>query len=170
MNDHGIGGLSLSPQSGVGLLVKLQRPGQPKPDEGRAACLQVQPMTGRSRVDECHGQLTAVPSADAVGIVKQTERDVSFVEPLGDALQVVLEPVRHKDGFPVCGFDEILQHIQLAVVYLKHTLVLSVDCSVCHLGELIRKRCGVPGIDFFAFQRDNQVLFHGIVGFALCFG
>ena len=26
------------------------------------------------------------------------------------------------------------------------------------------------GIDFFAFQRDNQVLFHGNVGFALCFG
>ena len=39
VNDHGIGGLSLPPQAGVGLLVEFQRPGQPEPDEGRAACL-----------------------------------------------------------------------------------------------------------------------------------
>ena len=127
-------------------------------------------MTGRSRVDECHGQLTAVPSADAVGIVQQTERDVPFVQPPGDSLQVVLEPVRHKDRLAVGGFDEILQHIQLAVVYLKHTLVLSVDGSVCHLGEFIRKSRSVPGVDFFAFQRDNQVFLHGIVGCPLSFG
>ena len=38
-----------------------------------------------------------VPSADAVGIVQQTERDVPFVQPFGDAFQVVLEPVRHKE-------------------------------------------------------------------------
>lgn len=69
------------------------------------------------------------------------------MQPLGDALQVVLEPVRHKDGFPVGGFDEILQHIQLAVVYLKHTLVLIVDSAVCHLGELIGEGCGVPSIN-----------------------
>ena len=94
-------------------------------------------MTGRSRVDECHGQLTAVPSADAVGIVQQTERDVSFVEPLGDALQVVLEPVRHKDGFPICGFDEILQHIQLAVVYLDNAFVIGINRTVRHLRKLI---------------------------------
>ena len=92
------------------------------------------------------------------------------MEPLGDALQVMLEPVRHKDGFPVCGFDEILQHIQLAVVYLKHTLVLSVDCSVCHLRELVCQCCRISGVDFFAFQRDDQVLFHGVVGFPLFFG
>ena len=165
-----IGGLPLPPQAGVGLLVEFQRPGQPKPYESGAACLQVQTVTGRSWVDERHGQLAAVPSADAVGIIKQAERDVPFVEPLGDALQVVLEPVSHQNRFAVGGFDEVLQGIQLAVVYLKYAFVLSIDGPVCHLGELVRKGCGVSGINLLIAQGNDQFRAHGIVSFPLLLG
>ena len=92
------------------------------------------------------------------------------MQPLGDALQVVLEPVRHKDGFLVGGFDEILQGIQLAVVYLKHAFVLSIDGPVCHLGELVREGCGVSGIDLRIAEGNDQLRAHGVVGFSLFLG
>ena len=92
------------------------------------------------------------------------------MQPFGDARQIVLEPVSHKDRFPICGFDEILQSIQLAVVYLKHAFVLPIDGPVCHLGELVRKGCGVSGIDLLIAQGNDQFRAHGIVGFAFLLG
>ena len=41
MNDYGVGLLSLTPESGIGLLIQFQRPGQSKPHNCRTACLQV---------------------------------------------------------------------------------------------------------------------------------
>ena len=44
-------------------------------------------------MDQGNWDLTAVPSADTVGSVQLGERDVPFMQPLADALEVVLEPV-----------------------------------------------------------------------------
>lgn len=44
VDDHRAYALSLPPETGVELLVQLQRPSQPVPDHCRAALLQVQSM------------------------------------------------------------------------------------------------------------------------------
>ena len=87
MDDHSCVFLPLPPEPGVGLLVKLQRPGQPEPDQGGTAGLQVQPMAGGRRVDDRHRDLALVPIGDIPAGL-----DLPDGEPLPDALQVVLEP------------------------------------------------------------------------------
>ncbi len=59
---------------------------------------------------------------------------MQFMEPSGDPLPVMLEPVGHQNRLSVGGFDEVLQRIQLTVVDGEHTLVLTVDGPIRHLG------------------------------------
>ena len=87
MDDHSCVFLPLPPEPGGGLLLKLQRPGQPEPDQGGTAGLQVQPMAGGRRVDDRHRDLALVPIGDIPAGL-----DLPDGEPLPDALQVVLEP------------------------------------------------------------------------------
>ena len=46
VDNDGSGSLPLTPQPGIRLLVKLQRPCQPEPHQGVSAVLQVQPVAG----------------------------------------------------------------------------------------------------------------------------
>ena len=85
LNHHGFGGLPLPPETGYGLLIQFQTPSQPEPHKGGAAGLKIQTMSCRCRVDQCHGDLTAVPSADTVGVIQAGERDMQFFQPLGYA-------------------------------------------------------------------------------------
>ena len=73
-------------------------------------------MSGRSRMDQHHGELSAIPALDAVGFVRTGEGDVELMQPLGDSVEIVLEPVGHKDGFPVGGFNQVLQSVQLPIM------------------------------------------------------
>jgi hypothetical protein len=89
---------------------------------------------------------------------------VEFVKPLFDSLAVMLEPVGHQHWLSVGGFDKVLQRVQFAVVDGEHTLVLTVDSPICHLGELISQSCRVPGVHFLAAEGNHQLRAHGVVG------
>ena len=62
---------------------------------------------------------------------------MEFMEPFFDALQVVFEPVGHKHGFAVGGFDQVLQSIELSFVNGEHSLVIAIYGAVGHLAQLV---------------------------------
>lgn len=109
-------------------------------------------MSGRGRMDEGHGQLPTVPPGDALRCIQKRERDVELSEPSGDPLPVMLEPVGHQHRLSVRRFDQVLQRVQLAVVDGEHTLVLTVDGPICHLGELVSQSRRIPGVHLLAAQ------------------
>jgi len=68
-------------------------------------------MASRCWVDDGHRNLATIPIGDVLG-----SGDFPNCEPLLDAFQIVLEPVGHKNGFAVCGLDQIFQSIQFAAM------------------------------------------------------
>jgi hypothetical protein len=76
----------------------------------------IQTMSGRGGMHQRHRQLAVVPSAILSDVSSTGERDVEFVQPLGDSGEIMLEPVGHQHGLAVCRFDQVLQRIQLAVM------------------------------------------------------
>ena len=58
--------LPLPPEPCIGLLVQFQTPGQAKPYDRGSARLQVQAVTGRSRVDQRQRNLAGIPSANGL--------------------------------------------------------------------------------------------------------
>lgn len=56
-------------------------------------------MSCRCGVDKRYRDLTAVPSADTVGVIQAGKRDMQFFQPLGYAGEVMLEPVGHQDKY-----------------------------------------------------------------------
>ena len=79
----------------------------------------------------------------------------------------MLEPVGHKDGFPVGGFDQVLQSVQLPIMERDHFLVLVVNCTVGHLAELVGQRSRIDGIDLLTVEGDHQLLLQSAVCFPL---
>ena len=99
-------------------------------------------------MNQCNGNLTAVPSADTVGSVQAGEWDMQFFQPFGYAGEVVLEPVSNKNRLSVCRFDDVLQSIELSVMDLNDFAVIIVNSTVCHLRQLAGERSGISGGDF----------------------
>ena len=109
-------------------------------------------MAGGGRVDDRHRDFSLVPVRDVLGGL-----DFPDGKPGADALQIVLEPVGHQDGFAVGGFDEVLQSDQLLVVEREDFFVLPIHRAVGHLGELVRQSRRVPGVHRFTAQGDHQL-------------
>lgn len=61
---HSSVGLSLSPQTGIGLLVQFQRPCQPKPDESGASGLKIQTRDQRMPGESRPLDFTVIPVLD----------------------------------------------------------------------------------------------------------
>lgn len=94
LDHHGTVGLSLSPETGVGLLVQLQGPCQPKPNKCGASGLKIESVTGRSGMDDCYRDFAVVPVLDILTGLQLPDSKALF-----DALQVVLKPVGHQHRF-----------------------------------------------------------------------
>lgn len=86
-------------------------------------------MTGRSRVDDCDWYLSGIPVGDILARFY-----FSYIKAFLDTREVMLEPVSHKDRFSVCGFDDILQSIQLSVVELDGVTGIGINGTVGKLG------------------------------------
>src|SRR5699024_3267587 len=137
--------------------VQLKAPGKTEPDEGRTARLKIKPMSGRSGVDQRDRDLTVVPSADTGGIVQLRELYTQFLQPLGYAREVMLEPVRRKHRLAVCRFDQILKGVELAVMDINDLAAVVIDRAVRHLTQLARERRGVLGSDLAVRERQHQL-------------
>lgn len=70
LHDHGFFGLALSPEPCYGLGIELQGPCEAKPDDGVAAGLKIEAVSGRGRVDQGYRDLAIIPSADTVGFIQ----------------------------------------------------------------------------------------------------
>ena len=57
-----------------------------------------------------NGDFAVIPISDILGTL-----DFTHFESLLYAFKVVLEPICHKYGFAVCGFDEIFEGVELVV-------------------------------------------------------
>ena len=86
-------------------------------------------MTGRGWVDDGYRYLSGIPVGDVL-----TGFYFSHIKAFLDTGEVVLEPVGHKDRFAVCGFDDILQSIQLSVMKLNGVTGIRINSSVGKLG------------------------------------
>jgi len=73
---------------------------------------------------------------------------VQLLQPLGDTGEVMLEPVRYQQRLSTCGFDDVLQRVQLLVMKVHNTAIVGVDSAICHLAELAGESGGVGGSDF----------------------
>lgn len=112
MDDDGAGALTLTPEAGVRLLIQLQRPGEAEPDQRRTTLLEVQAVSGSSRMDQRDRDFPRVPVADVL-----RGADLAGLREAGaDPVEIVPEPVRDQDGPAVRGFEEILEGIELVTV------------------------------------------------------
>ena len=82
-------------------------------------------MTGRGWVDDCDRYLSGVPIGDVLAGFY-----FSHIKAFLDTGEVMLEPVSHKDRFAVCGFDDILQSIQLSVMKLDGVAGIGINGTV----------------------------------------
>ena len=120
-------------------------------------------MPGTGWVYQSYLEFAFIPHADA-----SVRRDayifhLQLIQLLGDALQVMLEPVAKQDG-TLRGLNDILQCVQFPVMDVCHGAFVGIHRTVCHLAELTRKGCCIGGSDGFVFQiRKNQILLHGLV-------
>ena len=143
MDDHRLL-LPLPPEAGVGLLIQLQRPVQPKPHNGAAAVLQVQAVPGGGWLGDGDGDFSRVPVLQisggfqfphTVGILRAV-----FSEALLNARKIVLIGVHHQHRLSVRRFNEILQRIQLFIVNHADVVKLIVHRAVGKLQQLARQR------------------------------
>ena len=79
LNDYGICGLTLPPEPCYGLGIELQGPCEAEPDDGVAAGLKIEAVSGRSWVDQGYRDFAVVPSADTVGFVQLGERNMPLM-------------------------------------------------------------------------------------------
>lgn len=105
-------------------------------------------------------------SAVPVGDVR-ARADLPHSEALLNALEVMLEPVGHKHGLAVGGFDDVLQGIQLPLVEEQAAVLGVVDPAVRQLAQLAGQGRGVDGIDLRAVQGHHQLTLQGVIGLAL---
>ena len=94
-------------------------------------------MSRRCRVDKCYRDFSVIPSADAVRVIQAGERNMQFLQPLGNAGEVMLEPVSHKDRLAVGSFDDVLQGIQLAVMDVESVAVILSLIHIFNFGSHI---------------------------------
>ena len=124
--------LSGSVQSLVGLLVKLQRPGEPVPDYDVPAVLEVQAVADACGVCQGDRYLAAVPGLDVLGLVK-----LSAGYALLYSVAVVLVGLEHQHGVAACCLDHFFQGLQLDGVQFVGVPVHIVDGAVCELQQLV---------------------------------
>ena len=86
-------------------------------------------MTGRSRVDDYDRYLSGIPVGDVLAGFY-----FSHIKAFLDTREVMLESVSRKDRFFVCGFDDILQSIQLSVMKLDGVAGIGINGTVGKLG------------------------------------
>lgn len=86
LNDDRFGLLPLPPQSGIGLLVEFQTPGQAKLHQHISACLQFQAMTSSGRMQQTNLQPSGVPVPNTVGgldfLIGNIQLSQSLLNPL----------------------------------------------------------------------------------------
>ena len=104
-------------------------------------------MTGRGWVDNCDRYLSGIPVSDVL-----TGFYFSNIKALFDTVEVMLEPVGHKDRFAVCGFDNILQCIQLSVMELDGIAGIGINGTVGKLGQLSGERSSIGSSDLNLFE------------------
>lgn len=160
---HGAGALALPPQSCVRLLVELQRPRQAEPDKGGATGLQVDAVTGRGRMDDRYRDFAAVPVGDVLAGFQLTD-----IEALFDALQVVTEPVGHQYGLAIGGFDDVLQRVQLPVMELYRIAGIGIDSAVGELGQFPGQGRCVGSSHLAIRELQDESLFELLVPVGLC--
>ena len=81
---------------------------------------------------------------------------MEFFQLFGYADEVVLEPVSHQNRLPVCGFDDVLQSIELPVMDLDDLVAIIVYCTVCHLRQLSEESCGTASPALLLPEPDRQ--------------
>ena len=96
VNDHCFRFLVLAPQSCIDLLIQFQGPGQTEPHQLVAAGLQVQSMTGGSRMDRTQRDFAGIP---VLHILRGFQK-ADLGEALTDAGNIMLEPVGDQKRFP----------------------------------------------------------------------
>ena len=102
MYDNRSGLLSLSPETGVCLLVQFQRPRHRVPDDGAASGLKVQTVTCGRWLYQGDRNLACIPVGN-VGI----GLDFPAVEPLHDGIPFMLVPVSNQGRLAVLCFQQI---------------------------------------------------------------
>ena len=129
-------GLSLPPKPGIGLLIQLQRPGQPKPDQDVSALLDVQAMSGRCRMDQGDRDVSSIPILDVGTALDIPDFDLQLRQMVDDTLPVMLKPVSYQHRLSVGGFDQVFESFQLVVVNDSRLAVLVIDRAIAHLQQL----------------------------------
>ena len=129
-------GLSLPPKPGIGLLIQLQRPGQPKPDQDVSALLDVQAMSGRCRMDQGDRDVSSIPILDVGTPLDIPDFDLQLRQMVDDTLPVMLEPLGHQHRLSVGRFDQVFESFQLVVMDDSCFAVLVIDRAIAHLQQL----------------------------------
>src|SRR5574344_391688 len=104
-------------------------------------------MTGRGGVYQCHRKLTIIPPLYTFGTVQLGERNMELFHSLGNAGEVMLEPVRHQKWLVTSGFNNVLQCVQLSVVNSDGAAIVGINSAVCHLAQLAGESGSVCGSD-----------------------
>lgn len=76
-------------------------------------------------MNDCDWYLSGIPVGDALAGLY-----LSHIKALFDTGEVVLEPISYKYRFAICGFDDILQSIQLSVMELDDFTGIRINGTV----------------------------------------
>ena len=71
--------------------------------------MKVEAMTGRGGMDQANRDLSCAPCCNVLGGI-----DVPAIKPLMEPVVLMMKPVGNEQRFPVGGFDQILQGVQLS--------------------------------------------------------
>ena len=82
----------------------------------------------------------------------------------------MLKPVGHQNRFSSGGFDNVLQSVQLLVVYGKYLAGIVINGTVSHLAELIGEGRSIGGSNVTVRELQNKVALHFFVPFFLFIG
>ena len=76
-------------------------------------------------MDQGEGDFAAIPSGDCLIRIQSDARHALF-----DALCVMPKPVRNEERFAVHTLNDVLQGIELAVMYMQCRAIVGVDCAI----------------------------------------
>ncbi len=94
-------------------------------------------MSGSGWVQQTNLQPSGVPVPDTVGGLDFLIGNIQLSQSLLNPLQIMLEPIRHQNGFAVGSFYQVFQCIQLSAVNRNHCSGIVIHRSIRQLGKFV---------------------------------
>ena len=131
-----------------------------------SSLLEIKAVGAAGRMGKQDIDLPGIPVVLVLCCLKLTHPESGLFQGLQDPRPVMLKVVEDQGRFPLQGFDQLHEGLNLAAVNLMDAVVLVVHGAICQLQKLIAQCCraGHANLLLVLRQGQNHLTLHLVIG------